>query len=591
MCGIAGIVCRDGSIASQGMLSRLGQALQHRGPDGSGTYDGGSVAFIHKRLAIIDLETGDQPLRYGPLTLVGNGEIYNYREIREEIGVGNFQTRSDCEAPLLIYAGADPVFSETMRGMYALAIADPDRGRVVLSRDPFGIKPLYYSETGGGIAFASEPQALFSAGCLAPKLDDLRRDQLLQLQFTTGMETAFQHVRRLLPGETLTLVNGRLRERRLTSPFRDEPPETWSEAEALARLDTALRDSVLFHQRSDVPYGLFLSGGIDSSAILACMRDLNDQPVQAFAAGFSGTDVVDERNHAERVAAAAGAEFYAVDFTADDFWSLLPKIVGYFDDPVADYAILPTYKLGAFAKSHGLKVVLSGEGGDEMFAGYGRYRRAVRHWLLGGRSMRRRGIFDRVDVLRANDGMWRHQIERAEIRAGFGPRSKLQIAQMTDFADWLPHDLLLKLDRCLMAHGVEGRTPFLDPVVAAVAMSLPDRLKIKNGTGKWLLRKWLSDTLPEAEPFSRKRGFTVPVAEWMGERAARLGEVISAQSAIVEVARPDAVVRLFRSLDGAAPRGAGQAAWALLFYALWHRRHIAGKTETGDIIETLSDPD
>lgn len=589
MCGIAGILCRDGATPDPEILNRLSAALTHRGPDGSGVFVERSTALVHTRLAIIDLKTGDQPLCQGKFALVGNGEIYNYRELRERIGADKFETGSDCEPPLHLFMTGQSDFNPVLRGMYALAAADLENNRVVLSRDPFGIKPLYYTEVADGIAFASEPQALFAAGLVEPELDETRRDQLLQLQFTTGMETAFRGVRRLLPGESMTLIDGRIRERRMSSAIPDGVPEAWSEDEALGCLDTALRDSVSFHQRSDVPYGMFLSGGVDSSVILACMRDLNEHPVQAFSAGFSGTNATDERAHAEIVAKAAGADFHAVDFSADDFWTLLPEIVGYFDDPVADYAILPTFKLGALAKSHGLKVVLSGEGGDEMFAGYGRYRRRMRPWYLGGRRMWQRGVFDRLNVLRAQDETWRRDIENAEIRAGYGTRSRLQIAQATDIADWLPHDLLLKLDRCLMAHGVEGRTPFLDQDVADVAMRLPDHLKIRNGTGKWLLRRWLENALPEAQPLSRKRGFTVPVAEWMAPQGAVLGELVAAQAAIAEVAKPDAVSALFKSLDGTPSRGAGRAAWALLFYALWHRRHIAGKIESGNVFETLSD--
>ena len=239
-----------------------------------------------------------------------------------------------------------------------------------------------------------------------------------------------------------------------------EGPGDWSEEEALEILDDVLMNSVLVHQRSDVPYGMFLSGGIDSSAILACMRELNDRPVEAFTAGFDGTDVADERAHAERVAKAAGANFHSVNFSEDDFWTLLPEIVSVFDDPTTDYAILPTYKLGALARAHGLKVILSGEGGDELFAGYGRYRRSLRPWWLGGRPMRSRGLFDGEGLLRTEDGAWRRSEGPVDTGAAW---SKLQQAQAADCRNWLPNDLLIKLDRCLMAHGVEGRTPLPGP--------------------------------------------------------------------------------------------------------------------------------
>jgi asparagine synthase (glutamine-hydrolysing) len=348
-------------------------------------------------------------------------------------------------------------------------------------------------------------------------------------------------------------------------------------------------DSVAVHQRSDVPYGMFLSGGIDSSAILACMRELNERPVEAFTVGFTGTKVPDERALAERVANAAGANFHAVDFTEADFWSLLPRIADALDDPVADYAVLPTYKLGQFAKEVGLKVVLSGEGGDELFAGYGRYRRTLRPWWLGGRRMRAKGAMDGLDVLREQPTGWRDGMAAAERAAAVRERTRLQAAQAADCADWLPNDLLTKLDRCLMAHGVEGRTPMLDNRVAAIAMRLPDKFKIRNGRGKYLLRRWLAARLPEAEPFSKKRGFTVPVAEWIGARGRAIGSLVADQESIKALCKPDRVKDLFASLETKSNGRKGQAAWTLLFYALWHRRHIEGRTLDGDAFEVLGE--
>jgi asparagine synthase (glutamine-hydrolysing) len=428
------------------------------------------------------------------------------------------------------------------------------------------------------------------------------RAELMQLQFTTGAETIFEGIRRVLPGETLAVVGGRIVERRRRSAL---PQASWSaggpaggpagsageapprdEDEALARLDRVLEDSVLFHQRSDVPYGMFLSGGIDSSALLALMARLNDRPVRAFTAGFPGAGVNDERAQARTVAREVGAEHVEVEIGEGDFWSLLPEIAASVDDPVADYAVLPTYRLAREAGSE-LKVILTGEGGDELFAGYGRYRRQGRPRWLGGGRLRRRGIFDGLGVLREGQGIagWRTGIDAATRAASLPGRTRLQIAQATDCADWLPNDLLIKLDRCLMAHGVEGRTPFLDPVVANAAFPLADAMKIRRGMGKWLLRRWLQRHLPAALPMSRKRGFTVPVGEWIAARGAALGPLVAAQPGVAEIADADAVGRLFR---GAVGGHAGLAAWVLLFYALWHRRHVNGLAPQGDVFETLA---
>ena len=216
----------------------------------------------------------------------------------------------------------------------------------------------------------------------------------------------------------------------------------------------------------------------------------------------------DERDHARKVAERVGAEHLEVEFSEDDFWRFLPQVAAAVDDPTADYAILPTWKLAREAAQE-LKVVLCGEGGDELFAGYGRYRSQLRPWWQGGRTLRSKGILDGLGLLRIEPKSWRDSLDAAQATATFPHRTRLQIAQATDCADWLPNDLLTKLDRCLMTHGLEGRTPFLDREVAKVAFSLSDEMKIKKGLGKWLLREWLEKVLPEAQPFERKRGFTV----------------------------------------------------------------------------------
>jgi len=585
MCGIAGIVLANGT-ADPVVLERMMVSLHHRGPDGTGADRAAGLG--HTRLAIIDLETGDQPFQNAAGDkLIANGEIYNFIELKASIGESNFKTKSDCEVPLVLYERRGEKFSEDLRGMYAVAVRSNDGGEVFLSRDPFGIKPLYTARTGQAVAFASEVSALASAGIISRTLDPDARDQLLQLQFSTGRATLQAGAERVLPGETLRISDGTVESRFQRPVLSDRSPATWSEDEALDLLHDVLMDSVMVHQRSDVPYGMFLSGGVDSSALLACMRDLNDRPVEAFTAGFTGTGVADERAHAERVAKAAGANFHTVDFTEEDFWTLLPAIAASMDDPTTDYAILPTYKLGGLAKEHGLKVILSGEGGDELFAGYGRYRRLLRPRLLGGRPMRHKGLFDGQDVLRADDGVWRQSLGLAPENENW---TKLQTAQAEDCQNWLPNDLLIKLDRCLMAHGVEGRTPFLDPEVAAVAFNLPDALKIKNGQGKYLLRRWLAANLPEAQPFTKKRGFTVPVAEWISKKAKEAGDLVADQPAIQEIAEPDKVRRLFHSLDADPARHPGQMAWTLLFYALWHKHHIEGVEFDGDTFECLATP-
>ncbi len=586
MCGIAGMMTTYRNGPQVETLARLGDALAHRGPDGRREYRSGNVGMVHARLAIIDLTTGDQPLyEAGGAALIANGEIYNYIELRARLDGVNFKTNSDCEPPLNLYRREGVAFVDELRGMYAIAIHDPKAGRLVLARDHFGIKPLYYVESDAGVAFASEPQALIAGGLARADIEPQVRSELFELQFTTRRDTIFRGVERLLPGEVLVVADGRIVERRRKPALKHDDTVELDETTALAELDRVLEDSVSVHQRSDVPYGMFLSGGIDSSALLAMMARLNPRPVVAFTAGFVGASVHDERSQARAVARELGAEHIELELGPDDFWKLLPGIAAAMDDPAADYACVPTYALAAKARDSGLKVVLCGEGGDELFAGYGRYRSVIRPWWMGGRAMRRKGTFEGLGVLRERSRGWRDGIEAAEISERIGARTRLQIAQAVDCADWLPNDLLTKLDRCLMAHGVEGRTPFLDPRVADLAFRLPDRFKVRQGQGKWLLRQWLDQHVRAAAAFSSKRGFTVPVAEWIVEQGARLGPLVAAQPGVAEAADPHAVAALYRNPS----KQAGFAAWTLLFYALWHHRHVLGRRPEGDVFACLSD--
>ena len=584
MCGIAGQVGGADSRAAE-MIA----GLTHRGPDGVRVEHMPGAALAHARLSIIDLEGGWQPLHAAGSTVIGNGEIYNYVELAEDHGLGEvLATGSDFEPLLHLYAREGEKAFARLRGMYALCLIGGD-GRAWLARDPFGIKPLYIMEHAGGLAFASEPRAFFKAGLMQTVLDDEAARELLAFNYTLGARTMFQGLRRLAPGEVCEVRHGRIvsnwrepslpRAGRVATPqaetggeartgarpspherhvptlaaARPVPPHE-GEGELLRQLDTVLEDSVRVHQRSDVPYGLFLSGGIDSAAIATLMARLNERPVTAFTCGFDAPDAKDERAQAERVARALDLDWRETRFGEADFWRIAPEVAWALDDPTADYATLPTYKLAEAAKGT-LTVVLTGEGGDELFGGYGRYRRALRPAWLGGRPSEPRGAGP------AALARWRTEAQ--------GPPglTALQQAQWADIATWLPNDLLLKLDRCLMAHGLEGRTPFLDREVAAFAFPLADRFKVRGRYGKWLLRKWLEKACPAAEPWARKQGFTVPVEAWIAPRAAdiarRLGDV-------------EAVRRVQPDASAAFTAGAPGVRWPLLFLALWARIHLEG---------------
>ena len=599
MCGIAGQLGGTDERVPQ-MIA----ALTHRGPDGIRVEEGPGAALAHARLSIIDLEGGWQPLHAAGSTVIGNGEIYNYVELAQDHQLGGvLATGSDFEPLLHLYAKEGERAFERLRGMYALCLIGAD-GRTWLARDPFGIKPLYVMEHAGGLAFASEPRAFFKAGLMQTALDPEAARELLDFNYTLGSRTLFQGLRRLAPGEVCEVRDGRIvsnwrqgwllprteefggggprsggggarpqaRSLGLRAPSasrlaaRSTSPELFGsgeERDLLARLDAVLEDSVRVHQRSDVPYGLFLSGGIDSASIATLMARLNERPVTAFTCGFEAPNsgkggAADERAQAEKVARALNLDWRETSFGEADFWRIAPQVAWALDDPTADYATLPTYKLAEAAKGT-LTVVLTGEGGDELFGGYGRYRRALRPAWLGGRPAEPRGA-EPTALAR-----WRAE---AAPPPGLTP---LQQAQWADIATWLPNDLLLKLDRCLMAHGLEGRTPFLDREVAAFAFPLADRFKVRGRYGKWLLRKWLEKACPAAEPWARKQGFTVPVEAWIGPRAADIARRLGDIEALRRV-RPDAAAAFTAGAEGVR--------WPLLFFALWSRIHLEGASPT-----------
>jgi asparagine synthase (glutamine-hydrolysing) len=584
MCAIVGLI-GGGAVAEAEAMART---LAHRGPDGvrAEAIAGQPLvkgALAHARLSIIDLEGGWQPLHAAGCTVVGNGEIYNYKELIAEFGLQDkLATGSDFEPLLHLYAMEGEKAFDRLRGMYAFCLVGAD-GRVWLVRDPFGIKPLYYRQADGVLQFASEPRALLPSrtgparGALPIDTEPLQ--DLLALNYAVGRNTAFRGVRRMKPGEIAEVVYGRPAPRRVRSPLPRPKPLPRDEQGLLSALDRVLEDSVRVHQRSDVPYGLFLSGGIDSAVIATLMSRLNDRPVTAFTCGFESvsgkTGVRDERGQAEKTARALDLDWREVSFTEEDFWRVLPAVADALDEPTTDYAALPTYKLAEAAKGT-MTVVLTGEGGDELFGGYGRYRRALRSPLFGGRPARPRADVPFLrDRGRAAVERWR---QATDPQPGLSP---LQQAQARDIAGWLPSDLLLKLDRCLMAQGLEGRTPFLDPEVARFGFYLPDKFKVRGRMGKWLLRRWLNRHCPAADPFARKMGFTTPVQTWIAPRAAELGPRIAALEGVRALCDLQAVRAVFEDERLAQHR------WPLLFFAVWwgiHAERMAPQDALGRLI-------
>lgn len=583
MCGIAGFMPAPpkpgpGARVDAEALQPMSAALAHRGPDGEGEHVTEKIALFHRRLSIIDVDGGAQPL-HAPNgnALVANGEIYNFIELRETLADASFATRSDSEVPLYLYGRDGAAYADDLRGMYALAIYDPIRDQLVLTRDPFGIKPLYYAETDAGLAFASEPRALFASGQLAPAVDMGHAASLLNVAFTVGEATCHVGVKRLLPGETLIVREGRAAERRLRT-IEPEPAPGRSFDTAVADLDALMAETITLHTRSDVPYGVFLSGGVDSCSVVAAMARAGIKGFPCYTARFPGSELFDETEIARAVAKHAGAEHVEVEITEATFWRGLAKAVEAMDDLTLDPAMVGFHVLAERA-SRDVKVVLGGDGGDEIFGGYRRYEKALLPGFLRRKGSRTKGRFA-SDMLSGDVSGWRDAYARVERETAAQAASPLQAMQLLDLADNLPHHHLLQLDRCLMASGVEGRTPFLEPRVAAFGLGLPDAHKVRPGQGKRILRAWLARALPEAQPYLKKRGFSAPVGEWMARRRAAIAAFATRQDGARERFTPD-----FLNDLGAANT---DQFWGVFLYALWHERHVAGGEAGREFCEALA---
>lgn len=569
MCGIAGVL-GGGSEADLALAQSMIDALAHRGPDGVRVERFDDAVLAHARLSIIDLEGGWQPLHAAGSVVVGNGEIYNYKELAAEFGLeAELATGSDFEPMLHLYAREGERVFDRLRGMYAFCLRGCD-GRTWLVRDPFGIKPLHILERPGRLFFASEPSALWRTEARPADLAPDQVGDLLALNFLLPGREEVSGARALPPGAVVEVEGARPRADRIRAalPKAGARPSVRL-PDAVRSLDAVLERSVEVHQRSDAPYGLFLSGGLDSAAVAVLMARLNARPVTAFTCGFTEKGVADERPQAERLARALDLDWREVSFGHEEFARLAPEAAAALDLPTSDFAVLPTLRLAEEAKGV-LKVVLTGEGGDELLAGYGRYRRALRPRVLGGRPAEPQINRDLPPMEAAVGGAlerWRSVAAEAGAAAG---GDGLWRAQAADVAAWLPNDLLLKLDRSLMAHGLEGRTPFLDPEVAAFAATLPRELKVRGRHGKWLLRTWMRAVRPEAAPFARKRGFTVPVEAFIERFGPGLGAKVSQSPVLKRSFETAAIEAVYADPSRATAR------WPLLFLALWWSIHAEG---------------
>jgi asparagine synthase (glutamine-hydrolysing) len=587
MCGVAGILAGHGS-PDEGALRRMGAALAHRGPDDLGVHLAGPLGLLQTRLSIIDLERGHQPMVDGARALAANGEIYNYVELRRQLEARGrrFATASDSETILHAYALDGLEALGSLNGMFAFALYDTERGQLVLARDRLGIKPLYYARLPDRLLFASELKALLAAWPGEPEIDPGALVQFLQNRFNTGDTSLVRGIRRLPPG-TVILVDTDLnvREHRYWSPLAVRPRDLDFDR-AAEEFEPLFRQVMLEHLRADVPYGLFLSGGVDSAVVLAMVSELTGRPVRTFSIGYRDATLDDELPDAAAIAGRFGARHTEIMLDRDDVFRRLPHTVWATDDLLQDYAALPTSFLADHAARE-LKVVLTGEGGDEAFAGYGRYRRTPLQRLLknlvtpGSGGFRTRGQWrDR----------WVRQAFGAELRAASAARRAPFIAawqatprgwshvtrcQYADLVTWLADDLLVKLDRVLMGFGLEGRVPFLDHRVVEFGLSLPDMLKIGPRQGKLFLKRWAERRLPREHLWRRKRGFYVPVRQWFrGDFLDKLSVRLSHHPLIQRWFLPEGVAALVREQQMGG--NASRAIWGLMQLAIWHRIFIEG---------------
>lgn len=569
MCGIAGIVSLNGerTVGLRAMLTVADKFIAHRGPDGHGTWtnQNSSVGLLHRRLAIIDLtESGRQPMT-GPnhTVITYNGEIYNYVELREELARHwKFRSTSDTEVILAAYEHWGPTFVDHLRGMFAFALWDDKKKRLYCARDRFGIKPLYYSQVGGKLYFASEAKALL------PFMPDIATDsealaEYLTFQHTIGDKTLFEGINQVLPGHCLIAENGRVETKRYWDVHYNID---WEHREPYFsnRLRELLDDSLKTHLRSDVPIGAYVSGGIDSSLVAILAAKAEPQERMAFHGRFTEYPGYDESSYAKIAAADAGMALHIADISADDFRDHFSDLIWHLDFPVAGPGSFPQFMVSALAAKH-VKVVLGGQGGDEMFGGYARYlvayfeqciKAAIENTYKNGnyvvtiesivpnlgllreykpmiREFWREGVFDEIDaryfrlVDRSSDMVdevdW-NALDKGRVfsafRDIFNNRTNVEheayFDKMThfDFKCLLPA-LLHVEDRMSMAHGLESRVPFLDHPLVEFAATVPADVKFAGGDTKHLLKlAFGSDLPPEILNRRDKMGFPVPLKEW-----------------------------------------------------------------------------
>ena len=627
MCGIAGYVGwhRDAD-ASAAELRAMVDVIRHRGPDEAGYFVAPGVALGMRRLSIIDLAGGSQPVpnEDGTIQVVFNGEIYNYRELQKQLaGRHDFRSSSDTEVLVHLYEEHGQRLVQSLRGMFAFALWDSRQQRLLIARDRLGIKPLYYWETSEGVAFASELKSLRALESFPGDIDLRALGNYLALGYVPDPECIFRGVKKLEPGHVLTWEREHgVRIERYWSPVVPEN-STIGEQEAVEELRRLLTESVRYRLIADVPLGAFLSGGVDSSAVVAEMARQLDRPVKTFSVGFEEPGF-NEAPHAAEVARAIGTDHTEL-VVRPDVDAIVEQVIDAFDEPFADSSAIPTLLVSALARKH-VKVVLSGDGGDELFGGYTRYAdfqqrsvalpAPVRHWI--GTVAKRlphstRGRNRLLELSRSARGRYAGMVahalplEEGGIAKAAVTRASAELDDLlapwfqqargrdlatqvmfVDTVSYLPGDILTKVDRMSMAVSLEARVPLLDHHMVEFAFSLPSRLKLRNSEGKWILRKAIEGLVPESVLSKPKHGFSVPLKLWFrNELRHRLEDLLDRDAPIFEYVEHGAVRRVIEEhLTGRRSRTS--LLWRLLVLNLWLADLDNGRVRPA-VAETLSE--
>lgn len=629
MCGIAGQFSLDAQApVDAGLIRRMTQAMAHRGPDGEGHYVHGPIGLGHRRLSIIDVDTGSQPMcnEDGTVWVVFNGEIYNYVALRKELrGRGHvFKSNADTEVIVHLYEELGEACVSRLKGMFAFAIWDERQRRLFLARDRVGIKPLYYTRTASAFLFASEIKCLLQDPAVPRRFDPRAIDRFLTYYYLPGEDTLFEHIHRLEPGHCMTVCKGRVSKRQYWDlNFRTSTH--WHRFDdAVQALQELLERTVQAHMISDVPVGVLLSGGVDSTGMLRYAAGHGSGPLRTFTIGFEGEGVPDERPYARLAADAFSARHEEITLGAREFGDLLARYTWHMEEPVCEPPAIALYAVARRAREAGVKVLLSGEGGDEAFGGYNKY-----SYLLALEAMK--GLFgSATGVLRfgmesvARLGLkpllnfapltglplsryyfscaatpytpfnlgksalylssfvdaLEHQVSDEPTRRLFkrsGSLPMLHQMLQVDTKTWLPDDLLIKADKMTMATSVELRVPLLDSDVLEFAASLPAHFKVRGWPPKRILRAALKDAVPRAILKRKKAGFPVPYARWLQHDLRDfVHETIHGCNSILDsyFSRDE----LHRLTDGQRRgEGGSQEVFSLLVLELLHQQFIQGR--------------